>query len=242
MAEQNEIAPITQLNTDTKLSLYDFSVKICKTEVFNPNMYNKIINHQGISQDKKKKLKLWHKKKYNGNKVDVVYDFSAKCKKDGFARVYADKGLSLSTLVREIRNALAADYYWDLDMVNAHPTILLEMCKDKSWVCKHLERYVNNRQKVLAESEEHYNLTLRAKQTINSQVYLGGVPIVKKNDDEYDFLLQFRMEMGKIAENIKVANPKIFKMVSKNKNTERKCWLVVCRMSSQQKSTKSSQQ
>jgi len=203
------------------LSLNDFSVKIFKTEMFNPNVYNKIINHDGISQEEKRKLKLWHKQKYNGNKVDVVYDFSAKCKKDGFARVYANKGLSLSTFVREIRNALAADYYWDLDMVNAHPTILLKMCKEKSWVCDCLERYVNDRQEVLKEIDEHYQLILPAKQTINSLVYLGGVPMLKNKDDEYDYLLKFRIEMSKIAENIKDANPKIFKLVSKNKNSER---------------------
>ena len=41
-----------------------------------------------------------------------------------FGRFFADGGVSLQSICREIRHSIAAEYYDDLDVVNAHPVIL----------------------------------------------------------------------------------------------------------------------
>jgi len=43
-------------------------------------------------------------------------------------RLYANGGLSLQSIKRRIRHTVAGDLYDDVDMVNAHPTILAQLC------------------------------------------------------------------------------------------------------------------
>jgi hypothetical protein len=49
----------------------------------------------------------------------------------GVGRVYVANVLGLQGFSKDIRNALAAGLYWDVDMVNAHPTILVQLCQKK---------------------------------------------------------------------------------------------------------------
>ena len=211
----------TTSTIESEIFLNAFGTKIVKQECFNPNVFKDIILHEGVSDDEKKRLKQYYRRRVNGNSVEVKYDYKKDCKVDGFARVYAEKGLSLQMFSREIRNALGCDYYFDLDMHNAHPSILLKMCKDRNWVCDKLEFYVNNRQDVLDEVSKHYNTSNSgAKQIMNTMMYLGGIPLAV-TETEYDFLDLYRQEMFKIAENVKHAFSDHYKLVSKKKETNR---------------------
>lgn len=220
MAEQKQQQD-SGLNNDTVISLNAFGTKIVKQERFNPNVFKDILLHEGISDVDKKRLKQYFRLRTNGNCVEVKYDFKKDMKADGYARVYADKGLSLQMFERDIRGALAQDYYFDVDMKNAHPTILLKMCKDKNWGHEKLEYYVNNRDAVLNDIAKYYNSSVGgAKQIMNTMMYLGGIPLAPNNDANYDFLKLYKEEMSKIAENVKNANLNIYKLVGKKKDTE----------------------
>lgn len=60
-------------------------------------------------------------------------------------------GPSLQKLARNVRGALAHGVYVDIDMVNAHPSILLSIAETHAWDCSRLRRYVDERDAVLAE-------------------------------------------------------------------------------------------
>ena len=55
---------------------------------------------------------------------------------------------SLQNLPREFRGAIGANYH-DIDMVNCHPSILLQYCKKNDIKSDALEYYVNNRNEVV---------------------------------------------------------------------------------------------
>ena len=63
----------------------------------------------------------------------------------GYGRVYAQKGLSLALLRKQVRGTLCNGVYVDWDMVNAHPTILLQLlrrnCADRPELWRNLEQY-----------------------------------------------------------------------------------------------------
>lgn len=66
-------------------------------------------------------------------------------------RFYVDKSLGLQSFKRIIRGTLAYKEYVDFDMVNAHPTLLLHLCKKNSIDCKYLEEYVKDRDTLIKE-------------------------------------------------------------------------------------------
>ena len=63
-------------------------------------------------------------------------------------RMYA-KGSSLQYLSREYRKALVCDEYTDIDIKNAHPSLISQIFKEQGLKCKTLDDYVANRGKFL---------------------------------------------------------------------------------------------
>jgi hypothetical protein len=68
---------------------------------------------------------------------------------NGYGRLYADKGLSLQNMVREVRNAIAYPFYTDIDFINCHPTMLAQRCRQRGIECPLLEQYCSNRPQIL---------------------------------------------------------------------------------------------
>lgn len=58
-------------------------------------------------------------------------------------------GSSLQTHMRAFRHTLSSDYYYDLDMENAHPSLLYQYCEKKGIECENLKDYALNRPKYL---------------------------------------------------------------------------------------------
>jgi phage/plasmid-associated DNA primase len=56
---------------------------------------------------------------------------------------------SLQGLSRKLRHTIAKSLYYDIDIVNAHPTFLLNLCKKLEFEHPILEEYVNNRDDLL---------------------------------------------------------------------------------------------
>jgi len=76
-----------------------------------------------------------------GGVLEVKYKQS----KNEIGRYYAFKGRSLQGMPREIRHTVARDFYVDIDIVNCHPTLLLQYCKKNDIPCIALEDYVLHR-------------------------------------------------------------------------------------------------
>lgn len=56
---------------------------------------------------------------------------------------------SLQGLSRKIRHTIAKDIYYDLDIANAHPTFLQQLCKKMNFENEILDRYITNRDELL---------------------------------------------------------------------------------------------
>ncbi len=89
-------------------------------------------------------LEKYLAKSKNGS-VDVVYN-----QPHGVGRFFADMSLSLQNAPREIRHTIAADYYRDLDMANAHPVILEHLCLQQGIPCPYLSKLNAERDTFLA--------------------------------------------------------------------------------------------
>lgn len=82
-----------------------------------------------------------------GDSLEVSYT-KLPCGKKPFGRIYP-KGVSLGGLCAELRHTLCQNTYLDIDMVNAHPTLLRYFCRTQGLSCPELERYVGAREAFL---------------------------------------------------------------------------------------------
>lgn len=107
------------------------------------------------------------------NKVFVRYDKTQNL--NGYGRVFPSKSLGLFSFRKQIRGALTYGIYEDIDIVNCHPILMLQIAKHNNLSCKYLEMYVMNREKYLARVMETYSVCRNyAKDLFIILLYLGS--------------------------------------------------------------------
>lgn len=84
---------------------------------------------------------------------------------NGRGRIGADGSLSLGCIKREIRAALGHGIYYDIDIKNAHPRILLDLAERNGWPCAALRSYIENRDQHVAD--------LKYPREIGKQIFLA---------------------------------------------------------------------
>ena len=88
------------------------------------------------------------RKKIKNDVLTVIY----KTPKSGYGRVEPRGCLSLGSLRKEVRHTLCEGQDWkDIDITNAHPEILRQLCSKANIECKALEYYCNNREPCLKD-------------------------------------------------------------------------------------------
>lgn len=120
-----------------------------------------------------------------------------------YGRLYSSYGLQ--NLSRRIRNFLTDGILTDIDMKNAHPSLLVQLCKKMNWCCEHLEMYVNNRDEILSEVMNEYGVTRDAAKDLFLFPLFGGN--YKTWTDEYKidrpptkFISSFMTELSVIQQ------------------------------------------
>lgn len=99
-------------------------------EYVEPAVLDALIRHPDLAEYRKK-LVSYRDTGQGGERI-VTYAPTD----HGIGRHYADKGLSMQSFPRKIRHTLAKTIdgtalYHDIDMANAHPTILSQLCQRK---------------------------------------------------------------------------------------------------------------
>lgn len=208
-------------NTKNFIAMTTFGTKIVKHEMFDTDAMHLLLNSDHLSQVDKKKLSAYNKSRKNLNIVEVKYDFPKTYKSNNIARVYAEKGLGLQAFPCDIRNILGKKYYFDIDIKNCHPTILLKICKDNNWNAPFLDEYVNKRDETLERMSNEYNLNKsNVKQIMNTLMYLGNIPRLNNGIDNDEFLQGYMNEMAILANNVRDKYSLIYKQVPKKRETE----------------------
>lgn len=193
-------------------------MSVVKNEVFDLNVLMWLIteaHREGkVSDDEKDRLRKYYKKARNGNQVETYYVLGKKCKSEFIGRWCIKQGLGLQGFRREIRNALSRKFYWDIDMENAQPTILLQICQRNGWACEKLKFYCDNRKEILQQLVEHLKTDRDdAKQRITALLF-GNMTISDLTTFIKDELFpELRLHM----KNVMVAYPKETAYVKRTK-------------------------
>ena len=81
----------------------------------------------------------------------------------GHGRFFANHGISMQGMPREIRNAIAFRIHHDLDFQNCHPSLLLQLCQRHEVPCPRLAEYVADRSSILADHQDGSSVPGAAK-------------------------------------------------------------------------------
>jgi hypothetical protein len=144
------------------------------TETFDANVMNRLLQHQGISEGDKKRLRSYYKMRKNGNQVTVSYEFGKAHKKSKIGRLYPRNLIGFAGFERNIRNALIKNSYHDIDIKNCHPSILVQVCERHGWRCDNLKYYTENREQVFKTICEFYDTNKDVAKQLFIIISFGG--------------------------------------------------------------------
>lgn len=228
---------MTDISTSAFLTP-DISVQ--KQECFNLDMLHYLINVDDIiSHTEREQLKKYNKMR-TGNTCNISYVLGKKCKNEFIGRLVATGGIGLQNFKKDIRNALASHYYWDIDIENAQPVLLETICKKYEWQHKSLSYYINNRDNCLTEIQEHLKCERAyAKQRIVSILFGGRNVVDLPKFFKDDFLSEIQIIMNECCNQYKKEyawskihkkeNPKGSTLANILQTEERKCLMAMCR-------------
>jgi hypothetical protein len=110
-------------------------------------------------------------------------------------RLYGSKG-SIQNVSKNIRNFICDGKTTDVDMNNAHPSILYKLCEKYNYECPNLERYINNRDEIIEKIMKDDNICKKeAKELI-----LKATNYNQKLKSNNEFTNNYSKEMLKIQQ------------------------------------------
>lgn len=193
------------------------SVSNTFTEIFNVGCLDYILAHREfyerflLEDSESQKAPVFELLRKYGNKKgkkEVVYS-----RVHGRGRQFAAGGLSLQSFPRVVRGGLARGLYYDLDFVNAHPTIISRMCRDRGFVPTFLSSYISDRDAVIGAiadaNPDHGYASI--KKAILAVIY-GGLHDYKRIRNKTNWMRGFRTEVEQIHAQVKTWFPEEYEL------------------------------
>jgi hypothetical protein len=156
------------------MNIFNFILKN-REHIFKDNENTEIIDYYK-SIGKRGKNKGLKKVKYN------------KSKGTKYGRV---NGNGLSMMRKLLRHNLCREYYMDIDIVNAHPVILSQICSNNGIMSEKLNYYINNRNNILNQIENITNRERGICKILFIMIINGG----NKEGWKYKFGVQSDVEL-----------------------------------------------
>jgi len=178
---------------------------------------NNSLSH--IYYDNEKEQLMRYSELVNNGIANIKYVLPKNIK---IGRVLPEKGLVLFSFRRAIRHTLACNTFEDIDIQNAHPILLLEICEFNNIDCKYIKEYVNNRDKYLTEVIDTYKVNKDdAKTLFIILLYFGSFNswMKERNIDgkPTTFITKFTADIKRIGEIIYNSNHDLVELIKENK-------------------------
>lgn len=120
-----------------------------------------------------------------------------------FGRFFANGGIGLQSICREIRHTITKEFYTDLDMVNAHPVILQFICQKHDIPCNQLDGYITDREKHIEDViNQNSDLDRDAVKRVFLSLINGGNSEYNSVNNPTRFLKRFRNETINILDEV----------------------------------------
>jgi hypothetical protein len=115
------------------------------------------------------------KKYYNSLNAEGIVKM-AYYQRNGKGRHWSGTGYGIQNMWKKVRHTVCRDIYHDIDMKNAHPTLLRFYCSNNNITCDALEDYIDNRDECLKEFMKHHDCDKDYAKKSYLAVMNGGTP------------------------------------------------------------------
>ena len=166
-----------------------------------------------------------YKKKYD--KKSNVFKIQYKKPRHGYGRVFPDRSLGLTCLSKKVRNTLIKGNYCDIDLSNAQPAIVYNICKSNNIPCEFINQYINDRETILQKVIDAYDVNRNDAKGLFIRLAFFGTFYGWKEElnlgdvGAIDFIISFQKELQSIAETVKKANPIMYECCRKMKTDKK---------------------
>jgi hypothetical protein len=209
--------------TTTLTSTAGPDVCVLKTEEFDIDFAQWIVNNKDISKDERDAVKRLMKDRRNGNKHETTYKLGKDIKHNDLGRFIAVRATGLQCLSRECRSALAQKYYWDVDIRNAQPTLLQQYAEKRGWKCDKLTHFNKHRDDYMTELMADLAIPRdEAKERIHRLMFGGGAAGLTSF-----FVDELGPELGVLMKNIFTENQLKYPTIAKRPNATRSMMAMV---------------
>ena len=140
-----------------------------------------IINNNDFDQEVNNLAKNYYDSLDEIGRKRIQYKQKYKCK----SRYYAI-GTALTYLKKEIRNSIMPKNIKDIDMVNSHPVISLNLCQKNEIICNILKNYVENRDLIL----DSFGNNRKSVKEMFLTILNGGYKDIHSNDNRINNYLK----------------------------------------------------
>jgi hypothetical protein len=202
-------------------------------ERINANRLKHLIEFDGLAEkfDKKNYAQEKASQYYENEKQQLInYQKNYKKKKGGVSvrylrthksklgRVYALKSLGLTGFSKNTRNTLIDNTMIDIDMKNAQLQILRDICDANDIDCPYLDEYSDEREPILKEMMDKYNVSRNACKKLFIRMTLGGTfwgfaydnHIARDLFEPTQFINDFQEELNHIGKQLIADNDKLW--------------------------------
>ncbi len=175
----------------------------------------------GKKLDKEGQLTLlihYHNSLNYSGEIDIKY----KQKKYGFGRYYGQKKMQLQNLCKKIRHTIAQEKMIDIDIKNAHPTLLQWYCETNSIPCEGLSYYIDNRDSCI---QEIVDLTGHDKDVVKADLLaiINGRDKYEGQVDNFpQWYIDYYFNVKNITEQVSILEPQFKKTAEKQKKANGK--------------------
>lgn len=190
---------------------------VAKTELYDVDVLQKLITKEGIAHKDKADLQRYRRRRINGNEVMIAYDYGKEYKTLQMGRIHPSPYCGLAIFPKDIRAALAQKYYWDIDIENAQPTLLVVLAKHYSVQCPALQEYCDRREEVLGQIALNHEMNRDEAKQICISVLFGGFR------GHHELLPKMFAELKELSHKVAAENPKLFSKCKESNNPYASC-------------------
>lgn len=188
---------------------------LTKEEFYDADVLEQLLKHDGVKATVKDALRNYKKRRNNGNRVAIPYDYGKGLRELQKGRLYPQPFLGLATFDSDIRAALAAKYYDEIDMQNSQPVLLEQIAEKEGVQHPALSEFVANRKEILEQLQKNGMNRDEAKQ-LCFRVFYGGFA------DEHPLFPAMRKELIALSQTILKKYPEFEKVSIKGKQAKLK--------------------
>jgi hypothetical protein len=146
--------------------------------------------------------------RYHMSTFTYSYSKNSAISRAGYGRLYSIENGSLERLEKTLRHSLCAGIYWDIDIVNAQPTLLSQLAIKHGLKLDFLTNYVKNRNEIINNFMSFYNMTRdQVKEWIIKCIFGSNIPELK----------QLQSELRALANELRNEYADLYNKVSKTK-------------------------